>query len=295
MRIFFSITLLVWPSIVGADHLKPRLFIYGPKVESSVKVQITRIGIVNQVFEDKIQVVGEFLFAPRLVSLMCEGDFGPQSAVPLKHGDAIQFLSHSDGCRDFMVLSEDVAAEMEERFAALEEQPVAKAEEPATTEAPKVEHTYVSLPELSEELPDIATVQARLSALGYDPGPIDGAYGRRTGDAVTAFRANHPELSRSLDRRITMELWQHLELATDQLHKRMATEAGEKSLIAAFWITRLPEGGYRALGGARAEFAKAERQFRQGLQNLAPTIDPGRTILLWITDDFTVNEVDGSG
>lgn len=41
----------------------------------------------------------------------------------------------------------------------------------------------------------VATVQQRLKALGYDPGPVDGAYGPRTRAALTEFRQDygHPQ------------------------------------------------------------------------------------------------------
>ena len=35
---------------------------------------------------------------------------------------------------------------------------------------------------------DTAALQLRLTALGYDPGPLDGAFGRKTIDAITAFQ-----------------------------------------------------------------------------------------------------------
>lgn len=34
-------------------------------------------------------------------------------------------------------------------------------------------------------------VQTSLSRLGYDPGPLDGVYGRRTADAIAAYEYDH--------------------------------------------------------------------------------------------------------
>jgi hypothetical protein len=37
----------------------------------------------------------------------------------------------------------------------------------------------------------VASVQQRLAHLGYDPGPVDGIYGKRTADAVRRFQRDH--------------------------------------------------------------------------------------------------------
>jgi hypothetical protein len=41
----------------------------------------------------------------------------------------------------------------------------------------------------------ISGIQARLANLGFDPGPIDGAWGPQTEAAVRAFQAEHPPLA----------------------------------------------------------------------------------------------------
>jgi len=41
---------------------------------------------------------------------------------------------------------------------------------------------------------DLVDYQARLKALGYDPGPIDGLWGSRSRAAVLKFQVNHPHL-----------------------------------------------------------------------------------------------------
>jgi len=47
-----------------------------------------------------------------------------------------------------------------------------------------------------DDTPDdgVSGIQARLSNLGYDPGPIDGILGPRTEAAITAFQADNPPL-----------------------------------------------------------------------------------------------------
>jgi N-acetylmuramoyl-L-alanine amidase len=41
----------------------------------------------------------------------------------------------------------------------------------------------------------ISGIQARLANLGFDPGPVDGAWGPQTEAAVRAFQAEHPALT----------------------------------------------------------------------------------------------------
>lgn len=42
--------------------------------------------------------------------------------------------------------------------------------------------------------PDVEQLQLKLKAAGYDPGDVDGDYGKRTADAVLAFQADRPDL-----------------------------------------------------------------------------------------------------
>jgi peptidoglycan hydrolase-like protein with peptidoglycan-binding domain len=42
--------------------------------------------------------------------------------------------------------------------------------------------------------PDVEQLQLKLKAAGYDPGDIDGDYGKRTAAAVLAFQADRPDL-----------------------------------------------------------------------------------------------------
>ena len=42
--------------------------------------------------------------------------------------------------------------------------------------------------------PDVEQIQLRLKAAGYDPGDVDGDFGKRTTAAVLAFQADRPEL-----------------------------------------------------------------------------------------------------
>jgi peptidoglycan hydrolase-like protein with peptidoglycan-binding domain len=48
-----------------------------------------------------------------------------------------------------------------------------------------------NLSRLDAQLFDVAGVQRLLASLGYDPGPVDGAMGRRTRDAIAAFQRDH--------------------------------------------------------------------------------------------------------
>lgn len=42
--------------------------------------------------------------------------------------------------------------------------------------------------------PDVETLQLKLKACGYDPGAVDGDYGKRTTAAVLAFQADRPDI-----------------------------------------------------------------------------------------------------
>lgn len=42
--------------------------------------------------------------------------------------------------------------------------------------------------------PDVETLQLKLKAAGYDPGDIDGDYGKRTTDAVLSFQVDRPDI-----------------------------------------------------------------------------------------------------
>lgn len=42
--------------------------------------------------------------------------------------------------------------------------------------------------------PEVEQLQLKLKAAGYDPGDIDGGYGRRTSAAVLAFQSDRPDL-----------------------------------------------------------------------------------------------------
>lgn len=54
----------------------------------------------------------------------------------------------------------------------------------------------------------VSRVQAALTRLGYDPGPIDGAYGPKTEQAIRSYQRNNGLV---VDGRATAELAQHLE------------------------------------------------------------------------------------
>lgn len=58
---------------------------------------------------------------------------------------------------------------------------------------------------LSQDL--VKAVQARLTLLGYTPGPIDGVPGDQTHDAVRAYQRDHKLLQ---DGTITPELLEHI-------------------------------------------------------------------------------------
>ncbi|MDB4955844.1 MAG: Peptidoglycan-binding domain 1 protein, partial [Myxococcales bacterium] len=42
--------------------------------------------------------------------------------------------------------------------------------------------------------PDVKTLQLNLKACGYDPGAIDGDYGKKTAAAVLAFQLDRPDV-----------------------------------------------------------------------------------------------------
>lgn len=50
--------------------------------------------------------------------------------------------------------------------------------------------TSSALPKPSYDRTFVLEIQQRLNALGYDPGPSDGLYGPRTGNAITAFQGD---------------------------------------------------------------------------------------------------------
>jgi len=54
----------------------------------------------------------------------------------------------------------------------------------------------------------VSRVQAGLAKLGYDPGPVDGVMGNRTGAAIRKYQSDHNLL---VDGRPTLELAQHIE------------------------------------------------------------------------------------
>ena len=53
---------------------------------------------------------------------------------------------------------------------------------------------------------EVRSIQVRLKALGYDPGPVDGIFGLRTGAAVTAFKRDRGLKPRDLIGPITWKL-----------------------------------------------------------------------------------------
>ena len=54
----------------------------------------------------------------------------------------------------------------------------------------------------------VSRVQAALTRLGYDPGPIDGAYGPKTEQAIRLYQRNN---GLTVDGRATAELARHME------------------------------------------------------------------------------------
>lgn len=54
----------------------------------------------------------------------------------------------------------------------------------------------------------VSRVQAALTRLGYDPGPIDGVYGPKTGQAIRLYQQNN---GLTVDGRPTAQLAQHME------------------------------------------------------------------------------------
>ena len=69
----------------------------------------------------------------------------------------------------------------------------------ATTPS-KPESTPATVPEVKAETMTIAELQKRLTELGYQPGPIDSAAGKRTTDALKKFQqASHLPATGTLD------------------------------------------------------------------------------------------------
>lgn len=296
----FAATSILWPSLLAADHLKPRLYLLPPKPGQStgnLVSEVERTGIVNRVKEGSIQFVGQFMFlSQELTGLTCEGDFASVDGAPLAHGDIVRFRHVGGRCEDMTVVSRDpdesrrLEAEMTGAAAPAPEPaasaPETKAEETADG-GQQEKLVYVSYPDLPDALPDVATVQRALAALGYDPGPADNVYGQRTGDAIAAFRARHPDLARTPGRDITLELWQNLWAA----EKRVTVPVGlgdgrEIPFVAAFWITKGADGGHSVLGGARHSPPLGEAHLDKKLEALVPRIDTGSTILLVISQDL---------
>ena len=54
----------------------------------------------------------------------------------------------------------------------------------------------------------VAGIQSKLSGLGYDPGPVDGAMGPRTTEAIRLYQKDNSLLT---DGRPTVELAQHID------------------------------------------------------------------------------------
>lgn len=293
--ILIVLALLLVPGVAVAEHLKPRLFILPPKepIQQGFDVRVERLGIVNRVNPDSIQVVGLFLFGPAPVAMTCNGDFTETGAFPLMHGDIVRFVSANAGCVEFEIVSCDPAESqaLEDRwFAAVAPPaaPAAEAEPKAEAEAagPSDELVYTDAPDLPQEVPDVASVQRGLAALGYDPGPPDNVFGRRTGAAIAAFRAQHPALRDAEDRTVTLELWQNLALARRGLDRPVRLPDGTtKTAIAAFWITRRPDGEFYVVGGGRQGFSLVDVRFNQRLAEIAGRIDTGQTVLMKITSD----------
>ena len=66
----------------------------------------------------------------------------------------------------------------------------------------------------------IKKIQAGLSTLGYNPGPADGLYGARTGDAISRFQRDN---TLNVDGKPTLHLLQEIErTATKKLLKTRA-------------------------------------------------------------------------
>jgi hypothetical protein len=55
---------------------------------------------------------------------------------------------------------------------------------------------------------DVANVQSRLHYLGYNPGPVDGIYGKRTENAIRAYQRDH---GLDVNGRVSAALVAHME------------------------------------------------------------------------------------
>ena len=102
--------------------------------------------------------------------------------------------------------------------------------------------------------PEVAALQERLTALGYAPGPIDGAYGPATAGAVRAFQRDKgleidgvvgPETRKALRATKTPD--------TNRPIVRKASSRGEKALAEAIKYIGTTE---RPTGSNRTQFGK---------------------------------------
>jgi len=71
-------------------------------------------------------------------------------------------------------------------------EPVWKRGQTGTKSAVPVESVTKEPPVAAGPDPEtVANIQSRLSYLGYNPGPVDGIYGKRTARAIRAFQMDH--------------------------------------------------------------------------------------------------------
>ena len=97
---------------------------------------------------------------------------------------------------------------------------------------------------------DVLAVQARLSALGYAPGPIDGGYGPTTAAAVKDFQAGH---GLTVDGKVGPQTLAALEAApAPPGTPRPPSTIGQAALVEAvrqIGVTEAPPGSNRTAFG----------------------------------------------
>ncbi len=120
-------------------------------------------------------------------------------------------------------------------------------------------------PAESEPEPDIEAVQARLEALGYNPGLIDGRLGSRTVGAISAFQAeNGLKPTGKLDRSTLTRLADDEAKPLPTGHREEATVStlvADGSQTAAVAVASRREGAWQAILASTTAALVAVKQF----------------------------------
>ena len=114
---------------------------------------------------------------------------------------------------------------------------------------------------------DVASVQQALDDLGYDPGPIDGAYGRRTADALRRFQENN---GLAVTGTITPETLERLGLTGDESLSQPFVDdfADDNAYCVTTKVTAPPapkcDAGEKLSGGKCVSICPRGTEYRNG-------------------------------